>query len=283
MKESLENHGKHELVQFIAEAIDGFEYFDTKLYPQVFIPFIENKNLQQLPKISLNYEDDEILESIKYSNGSVEQSNVNEDEAKASLVWVISMNETVNAEGEIPSNENSTGNKKSRGVNRVLNVYKIKVTDKKEGWGNGRADISFVAVQIKPSGCIKQNRQSLPMMKVNDADIYGGGTWLYPSAGCVSCMSNSLTDGNNVPFDLWEEDGNEQIPILFFELDVRKKFERNETLWGACSNTKVYYISKETKYGNTLPVKTDFPNYSPSYKNYGGMSGMEAELKGNKY
>jgi hypothetical protein len=59
--------------------------------------------------------------------------------------------------------------------------------------------------------------------------------------------------------------------------------KKSEQLWGACSNTVRKYISKESKYGNTLPVKTDFPNYSASYKNYGGMSGMEAELKGQKY
>lgn len=67
MINSLTQSGKTDLIPYTDEVINGFKYFDTTLYPQVYIPFIENKNLDQVPGIAMNFNDEAILSTVKFN------------------------------------------------------------------------------------------------------------------------------------------------------------------------------------------------------------------------
>jgi hypothetical protein len=273
MRNSLINNNKQELIENISEAINGFDYFDTKLYGQVFIPFIENKNLSNIPKLAMNFIDEDVMQGLQYNESGTSQISINEKDAQNSLIWVISINETVDVNGEL-YNGPSNVNKKIRGNDRMFRINKINVSDKKEGWGNGRADIAYIGCQINTNTCALEMRQGLPLSKVSNANL---NTWY--NNFCTGM--DDLTNGSNMPSVLWQP--TEQLPIMFFEEDRRKIFQKSETLIPSCSGTLIYYISKETKYGNVFPIIDDYPNTTFSFKQYVGLTGMQVEFKGAKF
>ncbi len=282
MTNCLTRQNKSNLIEFLEEAIAGFEYYETKLYPQVFIPFIEKNNLQSQAAIALNYDLEEDLQSILIKENNEEIFTANEAFAKNNLVWVVSMNESVDANGNINKGNTKVGSEKSRAINRILEVEQINVVVKNEPWGNGRADISFAGYQIK-SNCVKLPIASQPMMKVADAHI-GNNTWLFPaSSNCFDCQTHTFTDASFVPNTLWEETLNEEIRVVFFEKDMNNQWQKTiqlnqQTCIGAST---VYIISKEPVYGHINPARTNYPNYSPSTEQI-NLGGLLLKLKGQK-
>lgn len=248
MINSLTKNGKTDLIQYADEAINGFKYFDTKLYPQIYIPFTENKNLDQLPGIALNFNDEAILPIVKFNQkGSILTETADENKAKKELIWVISTNESVNDLGILPTKD----------LSPIIFTFppnlklwkakfkRINVQAKKEGWGNGRADISFISYHVKPNCSPPTLFQARPLMKIANSGL---NQWFDPSAtNCFSCtLSEKLYDIGSVQ-GMWEE--HEALPILIFEEDNRAKFGRSDQLWPSCTNTTAHYISKEEKYG----------------------------------
>ena len=282
MTNCLTRQNKTNLIEYLDDAIDGFEYYDTKLFPQVIIPFIENINLQSQPAIALNYDLEEDLQSILITATNEEIFTANETFAQNNLVWVVSMNESVNTDGNVEKGNTKVGGEKSRAINRVLEVEQINVITKNEPWGNGRADISFAGVHLK-SNCVKLNIQSLPMMKVADADI-NNGHWLFPSASqCFSCGTNTFTDASFVPNTLWEETLNEEIRVVFFEKDINQQWAKTVVLnqQSCIAPSTVNIVSKEPVYGHINPWRTNYPNYSASYEQI-HLGGLVLKLKGQK-
>jgi hypothetical protein len=222
----------------------------------------------------LNFEDEQSLQSIKLVGGTVREPIANEEEAISSLIWVVSINETVGANGEV-ANSTTSIDKRLRATVRTLEIRNINVSIKKEAWGNGKADIAFVGMQLKTNNCLKQDEFGIPFAKVSDNKL---NTWF----SSFITSPTSLTNGPNVNATYWEE--NEEMLILFYEEDRRKKFETFEQLSSVCSNSNVSYCSKETKYGNINPIELDFPNFAPNwtYKTYPGLVGMEVQFRGAK-
>jgi len=124
-------------------------------YPQIFIPFyeeLENKNLlgKKEPVIipfTVESEDDTYT-GFRFiaETGELEEIIVDEEFARKNEVWVISINERVNNEGNLVAK--STYNKK--GTNSALTTINVKIDkmtvyDLKESWISGKAEVSIRA------------------------------------------------------------------------------------------------------------------------------------------
>lgn len=201
--------------------------------------------------------------------------NVDEAMADAEFVFVCSFNEVVD--------ENGSAEKWNRkfpplgiGGNeyqRSLRVWEVNISDKKEGWGNGRADISFSGVQILP-GCSQVVVTGEPFAKVSNNDL---NTWFTPQTHGGSLVHLAhITLGN-----FWDETQQESIPVVFYEKDVRKKFAKSHTLVPACSSSKMYFNSKESIYGVINPAFADYPSGGSAYFKVYNLSGAQIKYRGH--
>jgi hypothetical protein len=241
----------------INTGLDSFPYYDRNLYLQVYIPFIDEVNLNQMPIIAILIDNDTLLQGYKLNDdNTISVVTLTEDMAKSNLVWVISVNETVNSLGEVGGKIEQT-----TGLDKSIWIHEIKISDKKEGWGAGKADISFIAQKLYGCGLpSKNNVFMLPFCKVSNANM---NKWInYAGFG----NSGDLTPGTIS--DYLHSD--EFISVIIFELDA--PITKNEKVgkfsnfyysvlppaYTTCSTPTIntfYYYSKETPYGNTY----DFP------------------------
>lgn len=250
---ALNIQGKQNLVQYVDAAVNGFEYFGGTKYTQIYVPFIENKDIiTTTPKICLNYNDEDILNAIKREGSNVTESTVDETFATANNVYVISVNESVNDLGKIndyvpfdPNGNPGLLNPDWVGA-RSLFVQEINISDRKEGWGNGRSDISFIAITTKFACNRQPDASGQPFGKLAKADL---NKWFTPTFG-----NKTIADGIST---LWERRDFEDMGIVFYEQDVRGKFGRSFAPY-YCPYTKGYYNSKETPYGEFYPDQTSF-------------------------
>lgn len=276
MVNSLNAHDKSELVDYVHDAINGFTYYDKTLYPQIFIPYIEGKTLTGQPVICQNLNDDDELPGIALDGQSVSETSVDQATAETDLIWVISVNESVNNSGVLTSAPSQGTLGVTSDNTRVLHIDEIFITDKKEAWGNGRGEITYVGMHSQP-GCGQQvmGGDGNAFCLMADADL---SSWYLPTY----CAGGRLQLANSAVHDYWRESNSEHIPLVYYEKDVRKKFERNEIIVTGCTNSKLYYTTKEEKYGNIYPQYSDFTGTyaSPSRKDY-HLSGAVIKYRGN--
>jgi hypothetical protein len=207
MEASLTNLDKEDLIPMVDGVINGFDYFDTKIYLQIYIPFIENYNAEHSPWISLNHNDDDVLPSYRVEGGVLNYDDIDEGFAMENTVWVISGNETVDNTGNIVMEERDLYHKDAK-------INKIKIIEKKESWGNGRADISYIAYHINTSNC---SRVGDPFAK--EPYIRIENTWLNLWRNTPNIAY--LTSRSNINY-MWNP--NKNILVLMYEKDVRVKF-----------------------------------------------------------
>jgi hypothetical protein len=205
------------------------------------------------PKICLDPNGEEILAGLTLNNNSIVIENVTETYAKTNLVWVISVNETVTSEGDLPrpSAQNTLSNGiKTRAIDRLLRMHKINVKDKKEAWGHGKGEISYsVMGTINP--CVKDGAVT------NEGFEKIGNNQLNTDCFAGNFSGNSqFADFSAPPQTLWHD--NETLKILFYERDLRKKFLKSQQLFTNCINTIVEFGSKESIYGVLTPIHNDY-------------------------
>ena len=87
---------------FINQTINGFPFDEDTLYFQIYVPYIDQVRLDVQPVIAVltSSETDAVGYRLK-ENGYFEAIHVNEAFAQQNLVWVISLNETVNSQGVV--------------------------------------------------------------------------------------------------------------------------------------------------------------------------------------
>jgi len=141
-------NGTYTMTDHIDSAINGFSYFGDEVYTQIYIPFIDNfiENLNQDPIIVINLNDDAILPGMRIEDGELTFYNVDESFAETNLVWVISVNERVENLDTLAKFKPSCH---YEDAGKYIRLSNIKVSDKKESWANGRAEIGFFGFQYE--------------------------------------------------------------------------------------------------------------------------------------
>ncbi len=287
IRASLNKYNKSELIPLVDQAVDGFRYFNDTLYSQIYIPFIESKNITSTtPTISLNYNDDPVLVGIKKVGNTLVSTNINESYAKNNNIYVVSINETVNNLGILPTQVAGVGPLlKPFERERFLAINQVFVTDKKEGWGNGRADLTVARVITRLDSCSIESGEGLlgnVYCKLANTDLnkwYTVGS-LYGNWEVVS----RYVDGDIFEAE-WSESQNEKLTVFLFEKDVRKKFEKSVEI-SNCPSVILYYTSKESAYGYIYPQFSDFTStssYPMQLKEYLPQLGGGASFKFKGY
>lgn len=262
MTQSLIAHSKSNLVQCIYGAIEGFEYNGTKIYPQVFIPFVSEVNLSANPAICTNYEDDSVMDGSRIVLTGLELVSVNENFANNNLVWVISANESVDANGNLPVDTRPGANTNPPGAGRFieagdiqLKVTQIFMKEKKDGFANGRDDISLQAVCIRPGCSDVVNIKGEVFCKLAKSDL---NDWYTVGGGgnALNILSHYFRNGS---LDYWSKTKGENLYMVFYEMDRRKKFGVSLTLLPGCTDSEVHFGSKGSFYYGT---------YTPQYSEY---------------
>lgn len=249
----------------IALGIDGYSYTNPErtLYLQVYIPFIDEVDLTSMPVIALLTEDDENLKGYELdAEGHVNVIDLTEEIAKNRLVWVVSINEVVNDEGEVMNlvvNTELPNSNRTTAVKKSIWLHEINISNKKEGWGAGRADISWVARKLLECGTSAGNvTAQIPMAKISNSQL---NTWV---SQIGFWGSNDLTQ-NNGGGNLDEE---EFLCLLAFEKDASTNANQRTTQFSnlyttvpapgqygpLCNNPtnhNVFFFSKESAYGVT--------------------------------
>jgi hypothetical protein len=232
----------------IVEAIRGIDYNQTTLYSQIYIPFIEEHTYNDKPVLVIAYEetDDCIARGYQIIGDKINEISVDETFARENLVWVISINERVDEKSnyirETPRDLNGN-NAGSRMDEKLVKVKEVYITDKKECWLCGDAEVSFAALQI--TSC-SQSTQSVDVLYGRDFIAINNNqlnSWQSTSSGLsyMASTAKPLTSAERIGFVLYEKD------------NKKKSWYRDWTMSGCSSgsNLKVYYYSKQTPYGTT--------------------------------
>lgn len=254
------------LLKYVPLIVDGFDYFDGKAFPQIYVPNYTTTNLNTAPMICLNLNDDATLPGIIYDGYSITTDPaVTESYSGEDLVWVTSCNETLLSDADylnygshyiqtllsIDSLADSTistpGGLGIRRWKREVGVTlkKGKFTTTKEGWGNGRGDITIAFGHWNPDCSTMRKKSKFPVAKLKDNQI---NQWIDLVNGChlaqlavVGGLIPPYTDSQN----LW---------VMVYEYDRRKKFARTfeapsfDHITG-CLHA-FHYQSKEAQYGD---------------------------------
>jgi hypothetical protein len=266
------------LTKYVDEAVNGFEYFDLFLYPQIFVPFEDQVSLTDNPKLALNLYDSTILPG-QYLNSSnvLNGLAIDEDYAEENLIWVISTNERITSEeeyseiGELeiePITEDSSSfdtsvisitygeyfkkvytqqkiYKKSR-KEVTLSLISIKPYLRKENWGNGADEIAWTGLQWD-NGCHLLRREEKDAVlkikkKESKSKFYNFVSYKVVLA---SVSPNSSIDEYSEDENLW---------CLIYEIDNRKTFNKTfsppsfDGISQSCQSTE--FCSKQTPYGD---------------------------------
>lgn len=245
-------------LQDINKGVMAFPYYDRTLYLQIFIPFIDAVDLRQMPIIGLLTDSDTKLQGYELNKeGTVSLIDLTEEIAKKRLVWIISINEVVGNNGEIAGN--TINSNKTNGTGKYIQIESVFIKDKKEGWGAGRADISFVAQKVLGCGyAAAAATQALPFIKISNAEL---NSW---QNGFVSGSMNYIA-----PYGAVLNPGEFQH-YLFFEKDAsinsnQQSFTFTNALqsysqngaYANCNstlqNSTLFFFSNDSEYGSTNP------------------------------
>lgn len=236
MEASLESHGRTDLIEHVSDAIHGFPYDNDKIYLQIYIPYKEEVNINDIPTIAENHEEGSVIKGYDHESSVI---SVNSEYAQGKLTWVVGGNESI-IPGIHPLESEPTGPTEPQPPHKddpfayVVQVTELDIFELRESFPNGQAEIMCVSYHIG-NGC---NAGLLNMQFVNK---YGRtGYYQNLSGPYFSPPSNPWLPGSLY---------NQKISVLWYERDVRKKFDRVENVYPGCNNTAVSYRSKEEKYG----------------------------------
>ena len=237
----------------INTGLDSFPYYDRNLYLQVYIPFIDEVNLNQMPIIAILIDNDTLLQGYKLNDdNTISVVTLTEDMAKSNLVWVISINEVVNSKGIVAAKVEQT-----TGLDKAIWITAINISDKKEGWGAGRADIAFISRRLYGCGTPSAAYVASPVFcRVSNAKL----NTLITSGNFIG--NSGLADGQTIP----ALKSDEFLAVCIYESDFCNKCQQTTTFsntyssissggsYANCSNptsNSFSFWSRETPYGNT--------------------------------
>ena len=264
MTASLQAHGKGDLAQYLHNGIHGFPYGGDSAFPQVYIPFVEDVDLNSAPTVVPVYDDVDEATGLQKSGSSIEYVQVTESFAEQNLVWAVSVNETStgkNGSGTPTGKGGGTGGT-FRGWfvgDRYLRVDAANITDNKDKFLAGKDEVSYVGIIYRPN-C--QNVVPIhcdEFCKIAKNDL---GTWQLAVQFAYSGTRDMSVAVYNDPTSdrIWEELYNETLTILLYEKDGRKKHEKSIQFIGGCPASVRQYKSKDSPYGTFTPQYSQFTN-----------------------
>jgi hypothetical protein len=239
MEKSCNSNGYQGFSYLIPEVVTGFKYYNDTLFPQIFIPFYSSYDINANHAVCFNLEDDVLLPGYKINKGVVSSANFDESYAQENPTYVVSINEIVNNSGNLPNNSNPS---RRTGSNLGLAINRIKISSKKENWGNGRAEVEDVFCLYKKTSCVNIFSNYGFKQKVSSDNL---NTWVNPQWSTEIFVEPNWWNSSDDAF------------IVLYEKDRRRKFEKQITV-PACSNLSLYYISKEGVFGTHTPSYSDF-------------------------
>lgn len=233
----------------INEAIYGFGLPEQKWYTQIYIPFMDEVDLSQIPTVVVVNQDGGDCTFLAYEpiSGTDEYRAVQVDEAYAKnrLTWVVSVNETVNNQGELPSvleNSSQVISTRSSGPELFVRVNQVRVTSKKECWACGRAEVRIsYSIIDTPSSPFAQNcsntiweygTSGTQIAHLRQRDLH---EWQTARKG-IATISNGVT---------YRLDPNETYVFTMFEYDSGGSL--NELIFNPCYHS-YYFRSNDSEY-----------------------------------
>lgn len=275
-----------DLIKYVSFAATNFTYFDEQAYPQIYVPEFETVTKNTNPMICLNLNDDILLPGIRLVGGIIQQyPGVSESYVLANnLGWVVSCNETINTPSDyenldqfyfndlsgsltnsadsnvigsgdayaVKKNQEGSSNNIYRAPHSVgVRLLQVKLSDRKEAWGNGRGEVSFLAYQwnnncVSTMGAYLDDRAKLSKNNVNKWIDLKSSTSKHNTIAGGS--SGATVSPYNIDKNLWS---------LCYERDKRSKFQRSVIppsfgpyVFNSCPLNKLYYTAKEPAWGD---------------------------------
>jgi hypothetical protein len=240
MEKSCNSNGYQGFSYLIPEVVSGFKYYHDTLYPQIFIPFYGSYDINASHSVCFNLEDDVLLPGFRITSGVISSANFNESYAQENPTYVVSINEIVDNSGNLPNNSNPS--RRRTGSNLGLAINRIKISSKKENWGNGKAEVEDVFCLYKKSSCENIFSNYGFKQKVSSGNL---NAWVYPQWRTEIFVEPNWWNSTDEAF------------IVLYEKDRRRKFEKQITV-PLCNNIAMYYISKEGVFGTHTPSYSDY-------------------------
>jgi hypothetical protein len=232
----------------ISDIMNGFVWDNQHYFLQLYIPFVEDANLEEIPVICFGHQEVESTIGFKLNaQGQVEVIAVDETYAQQHLVWIVSVNEVVESNGQLPVTSPTRNMGGPRTLGRSAEVHQIYVNDKKESWIKGKGEIHMVAGVLHSWCGYRRNLPSGCMVKIAKKDE---GRWKHinPSNANVAIFANGW------PNDLLQD--SERLCFELFEKDVHGP--RSYTV---CSGAPALnYRSKNSPYGSWVQAGGGLPN-----------------------
>jgi hypothetical protein len=268
MTSELNSIGRADLVQFVNGAIHGFQYFGDTIYLQLYVPNFSGVTLSQTPIIAENHADEGSVAIRSYEIDN-SLSFIDSISASSTLTWIIGGNENVTNSGRLRVTSHV-----EPGVSDeyTLRMTAIEIHDMKEGFPNGKADIMYA--MYRGSGtCINAGYRMvfLSTFKKGRHTLNSSTeTWVAPIS---YPFTPNTTHGD-------------YINMMWWEKDVRKKFEKQKEVVPGCSGTTITYRAKQSIYGiQTIanPWNSSGGYMLPHYEfdNTSSLSGLTPRLKFN--
>lgn len=236
--------GKGNLVPYIPGVLGGFEYFDTKAYLHIYIPF-EKTDVK--PTIVLNPfgNTNECKAISTASDLNPVLIDITEDKAFDLFNWVVAANERVDINGKP---RRSTLNGLSKTTNYSFDgslwIQKVKYSSDKEVWANGGPEVSYVTYSTQGSGSQRMVGSFCNVSSRNKLEQWHMGT---SPCECAMAKTYSACQGQTLP-DFFAN--NAALYILYFERDFAKRTDRTEYIAPGLQNSQVTFGSTEGPYGN---------------------------------
>jgi hypothetical protein len=246
-------------IDHIVKCVKGIPFGTDTAYLQIFVPSIELVDKTKQPVIVPVFQETSNDKYIGYrfnASGGLDTITITEDFAKTNPVWAISYNETVNSSGQLPQAAlTSVDGAQDRAVANDVRITEINVTDFKESWINGKAEISWVAVHM--DNCVASH--SLNGFGMKKLKKKYNGEWVSVKNGLHTYMAASNSGFGCLQGSL--------INFIFYEKDksVESNGQAPKSFW--CDNISLSFYSDQTPYGNDYffwsPIVQDWKQTQP--------------------
>lgn len=257
----------------VYDILHGFEYDEQQAYLQIYIPYIDQVNLEQTPTICFGHQEVDTTLGYQWNGEEIITVEVDSNYAKSHLVWVISVNEVVDESGSlmpyVPDDGRGQTNNTYRSTYHTLVLTKFKVSDKKEAWVAGKAEVHFIAARYNYS-CQETESPIARLLK----PLIGNnklGVLMYSSTDYSHRVLATYYGNEPPPL----QHNTDIFAILLYEYD---KYGLTHS-WTPCSGLTYPWKSNDSMYGWADKTAASFPNSTSSVEIGAGWNSDAHQIK----